>query len=1172
MRLRLLLACSLLPHLAARELPLRFFTTNDGLVHNRVQKVVPDSRGLLWICTGGGISRFDGAQFQSFGLAQGLPYASINDMLETPAGDFWVASNGGGMIHFALSGSAPRFESFSVSTYPPANRVNTLYRAPDGGIWLGTDGGVFLMTVAANSKPQFSRVALRLAGHPEETVQAWGVITGADGSRWLGTRFGLVRILDDGRIIHYPIQPGGETDVVLSLSFPASDGPLWLSHQSGLIVFQPPAKSTYSAANRETVVDSSILRAISARHVDIVEPHPALPTRAGDALLFDTSRQSGPAQLGEIRMSKSGSILLFLAGGLYEFSGGHFTEFGDSRIRLAAQGTGAEDRDGNLWIATRTGALRVARDGLVTFRQADGLGSAVSNVFAGRDGSVMASSMGWRISRFDGQAFETVQLHVPPPVARVGWRLDQDVLEDRAGDWWVGTRAGLLRYSGVARFQDLAAATPRLYTARDGLAQDSVLRLFQDSRGDIWIASLIPGREVLTRWDRATGAFQRYSDADGLPAFNAPNSFYEDPRGAVWFSLRDGGIARYSNGRFRVFTERDGLPPGNEAGLSADHAGRLWFTNVRLGLFRIDDLTAPTLHPTFIAGPRELRGGIANRVLEDRAGNLYVTSGLGVFRLDAATLRINGLFTTSEGLADSDVYTVLADREGRLWFGTSQGLSVYQPPAALARHPAPPVRIGSLRVAGRERPVSPAGEAAIDGVELRPGGAQLEVGFFAVDFSIGEPTQYQYRLLGADDRWSDPSPLRSVQWANIAPGGYEFQVRAVTGSGEPGAQPAHVAFQVLPPVWRRWWFLALAAAAVLGAFVAFDRYRERARRVLAESEARYRTLAETASDVIVTIDDSGMITYVNRTVEAIFGYTPAELLGRELVVLMPENMRHRHRAGLARYRATGERRLSWKAIELPGLRKDGTEIPLEVAFGEFTRGGRHYFIGTIRDISERKHAEENLLRAREERLAELERVRQRIAADLHDEIGSSLTQISILSEVAHRRGADSDPHLSQPLSTIATASRELVDSMSDIVWAINPAKDHLSDLTQRMRRLAADTFTACNTAFHVELPPHDEDLKLGANLRREIFLIFKEGINNMVKHSGCTEAFVKLAVSGASLRLELRDNGKGFDAALPSDGHGLTSLRGRAAALGGTLVIVTAPGAGTSITLDIPIP
>jgi signal transduction histidine kinase len=144
--------------------------------------------------------------------------------------------------------------------------------------------------------------------------------------------------------------------------------------------------------------------------------------------------------------------------------------------------------------------------------------------------------------------------------------------------------------------------------------------------------------------------------------------------------------------------------------------------------------------------------------------------------------------------------------------------------------------------------------------------------------------------------------------------------------------------------------------------------------------------------------------------------------------------------------------------------------------------------------------------------------------------------------------------------------------MSDIVWAINPAKDHLSDLTQRMRRLASDTFTACNTAFHLELPHGAEDLKLGANLRREIFLIFKEGVNNMVKHSGCTEAMIRLTMHSAMLRLELTDNGKGFDPAIPSEGHGLTSLRSRAAALGGVLAIVTAPGAGTAITLDIPIP
>ena len=125
---------------------------------------------------------------------------------------------------------------------------------------------------------------------------------------------------------------------------------------------------------------------------------------------------------------------------------------------------------------------------------------------------------------------------------------------------------------------------------------------------------------------------------------------------------------------------------------------------------------------------------------------------------------------------------------------------------------------------------------------------------------------------------------------------------------------------------------------------------------------------------------------------------------------------------------------------------------------------------------------------------------------------------------------------------------------------------------QRMRREAADTFTAANIAFHLELPPPEEEIKIGANLRRELFLIFKEGINNTVKHSGCSEAAVRMAIQEGVLRLEVRDNGRGFDSSRSSEGHGLTSLRRRASALGGTLAIVSAPGAGTAVTLDLPLP
>src|SRR5262245_440047 len=90
------------PQVGARELPVRSFTAADGLGDNRVKRIVPDSRGLLWFCTNSGISRFDGAQFQSFGLAEGLPFPIINDLLEASDG-FWLASNGGGVIRVRFS-------------------------------------------------------------------------------------------------------------------------------------------------------------------------------------------------------------------------------------------------------------------------------------------------------------------------------------------------------------------------------------------------------------------------------------------------------------------------------------------------------------------------------------------------------------------------------------------------------------------------------------------------------------------------------------------------------------------------------------------------------------------------------------------------------------------------------------------------------------------------------------------------------------------------------------------------------------------------------------------------------------------------------------------------------------------------------------------------------------
>ena len=196
-----------------------------------------------------------------------------------------------------------------------------------------------------------------------------------------------------------------------------------------------------------------------------------------------------------------------------------------------------------------------------------------------------------------------------------------------------------------------------------------------------------------------------------------------------------------------------------------------------------------------------------------------------------------------------------------------------------------------------------------------------------------------------------------------------------------------------------------------------------------------------------------------------------------------------------------------------------------------------------------------------------ERLRSRIATDLHDDIGASLSQIAILAEVARRRAGDREGALASPLSSIATTSRDLVDAMSDIVWAINPRTDSLTDLSRRMHRFAEETLGGADIALKFSAPSNDADLKIGSDLRRELYLILKESVNNITRHSGATEAVVDLSLVRHELRLEISDNGRGFDPGLRMDGNGVASMRKRAAAFGGTFAVDSAPGRGTRVSL-----
>ena len=204
------------------------------------------------------------------------------------------------------------------------------------------------------------------------------------------------------------------------------------------------------------------------------------------------------------------------------------------------------------------------------------------------------------------------------------------------------------------------------------------------------------------------------------------------------------------------------------------------------------------------------------------------------------------------------------------------------------------------------------------------------------------------------------------------------------------------------------------------------------------------------------------------------------------------------------------------------------------------------------------------------RLIELERVRTRIASDLHDDIGSNLSVIAGLSDKLLRQAEGQDPAPNEQLSLIASVSQRSLEAISDIVWAVNPKKDHLQDLTRRMRLFADEAFFIHNIELQFSADTAN-DARVTAETRREVFLIFKEAVNNIIKHSGCSLAEAHLTLNHKMLILEVSDNGRGFDPVHVRAGEGLASMRRRAEKIGAEMEVTAKPGEGATVRLRAPL-
>jgi signal transduction histidine kinase/ligand-binding sensor domain-containing protein len=1003
---------------------MRLYTTADGLWSTYMNYAMRDSRGFLWFCTRDGLSRFDGYHFTNYRIGGSQSSQNFTYIFEARDGVFWIVLsdnrvyqyNPASPVAFPQEQSDPSLEDGRLPLpvqLVASQSLPVMLQDRKGNLWTGGNG-LFLIGQEAG-RISFREIDLHLPERNTPPFFVYALAEGEDGSLWLGTTHGLLRRLPDGRVVQ--LKRSGRTgfdDVRVLLA--DKRGNIWSAYPGGAFITKPEPLSALAGLGEFSP------RLLAPHPLALKAPLPAKPSETIDLGHFAALGESTP-----MYQQSNGHIWLALKDRLLLFDGRQFHSFSEVRGSL---GFVSEDLDGDLWMSTTLGGvLRFSVRGLISYGKDDGLANHdVLSIHEDRDGRINVVSGGWFTSRLDNAKFTTIYPNIQS--ARGLWASPLGVL-DHTGQWWFMTSRGLYRFAPTRRLEDLAHASPRLYTHLDGLPGRFPYCLFEDSRGDLWISvrDYEQGVSGLVRWRRSDETFHKLSEADGLPPLKSPASFAEDRAGHLWFGFYDGGLARYSAGRFTVFTPADGLPEGFITALHVDRQGRLWLTSSSGGVARIDDPTAEHLSFVHYTSREGLASNNARSMTEDFAGNIYIGTVRGLDRLTPETGKVKH-YGVADGLAGDFVTAAHCDRKGALWFGTFNGLSRLDPqpdpdPAA------PPIRIEGLRIAGVKQPLSEFGANNISGLKLTAAQSNLQIDFSSLSMARAALLRYQYKLEGVDEDWSAPTDQRTVHYANLAPGTYRFLVRAVDPFGLSSAQPASVGFRIFPHFWQRWWFLALVAAA----------------------------------------------------------------------------------------------------------------------------------IGSVAAL---------LYRYRVAHLLELERVRIHIATDLHDDIGSSLSQIAVLSEVV-RRQVDGTQAVSERLSTIASTSRELVDSMSDIVWAINPNRDNLGDLAQRMRRFASDLFTANDIEFHFNAREAERPLKLEADVRRQVFLIFKEAVHNIVRHSRCSTVEVDLHIENHVIRLTVKDDGKGFDPAQASQGHGLSSMSQRAKTLGATMEISSGPGSSTTVLLKVPL-
>ena len=340
--------------------------------------------------------------------------------------------------------------------------------------------------------------------------------------------------------------------------------------------------------------------------------------------------------------------------------------------------------------------------------------------------------------------------------------------------------------------------------------------------------------------------------------------------------------------------------------------------------------------------------------------------------------------------------------------------------------------------------------------------------------------------------------------------------------------------------------------------------REKAASALHDREVRLHAILETAVEGIITIDEHGLIESFNGASEKIFGYRAHDVIGKNVSVLMPSPHREHHDAYIGNYLRTGHAKIIGIGREVSGRRKDGTIFPMDLAVNEVRLATRRIFTGFIRDITERKRLEKEILEISD-------RERRRIGHDLHDGLCQHLAGIELMSQVLEQRLARRSKSSATRVGEIARNVRDAISHTRSLARGLSPVSLEVDGLMSALQELTENTEKIFRVRCRLECdaPVLLYDHATATNL----FRIAQEAISNAIKHGRAQRISVSLKEGRGRIVLRVTDNGVGIPPRMSlqrQKGMGMRIMQSRAGMIGGTLAVERIGTGGVIVTCAVP--